>query len=95
MDEPMPLDVAVTRCFPHGGITKSTLLAAIRRGALVFEKVGRTYLVTEADIAAWRSQCREEAKGRNWGHVRIPTAMRGSARIRAIAARTLELPAID
>ncbi len=36
---PMPLAVAVATCFPHGGITKATLLAEIRRGRLGFEKI--------------------------------------------------------
>ena len=57
-DAPMPLEAAVRVFFPHGGVTKSTLLAAIRAGTLGFEKVGRAYLVTEADISAWRTKCR-------------------------------------
>lgn len=63
-DAPMPLEAAVRVFFPHGGVTKSTLLAAIRAGTLGFEKVGRAYLVTEADISAWRTKCRDEAKAR-------------------------------
>jgi excisionase family DNA binding protein len=63
-DAPMPISAAVAAFFPHGGVTKATLLAAIRAGTLGFEKVGRAYLVTEADIQAWRAKCREEAKGR-------------------------------
>ena len=30
MDAPMPLDFAVKRFFPHGGVTKHHMLAAIR-----------------------------------------------------------------
>jgi hypothetical protein len=44
MLEPMPLAAAVKRFFPHGGASKTTLLAAIRAGTLGFEKVGRAYL---------------------------------------------------
>lgn len=93
MLEPMPLDVAVRVCFPHGGITKSTLLAAIRKGALGFEKVGRTYLVTAADIAAWREKCREEAKGRvcSYASARAarPCTSSGTDRLRSAQAAAL------
>lgn len=58
---PMPLAVAVSALFPHGGVTKSTLLAAIRKGDLAYEKIGKAYFVTEADIAAWRNRCRADA----------------------------------
>lgn len=64
MTDPMPLDVAARLCFPHGGATKRTLLDAIRKGALGFERVGNRYLTTVADIEAWRKQCRDEARGR-------------------------------
>lgn len=56
--KPMPLQVAVETCFPHGGVTKSTLLAEIRRGRLGYEKIGKTYMVTETDIEQWRQSCR-------------------------------------
>lgn len=38
MDAPMPLDFAVKRFFPHGGVTKQHMLAAIHKGALAAEK---------------------------------------------------------
>jgi hypothetical protein len=58
----MPLQVAVETFFPHGGVTKSTLLAAIRDRRLGFEKIGKTYFVTGADIQQWRdTQCRAAA----------------------------------
>lgn len=56
---PMPLAVAAGLLFPHGGVTKATLLAEIRKGRLGFEKIGNRYMVTEADVEAWRKQCRE------------------------------------
>jgi hypothetical protein len=64
MSEPMPLAVAVKRCFPHGGVTKSTLLAAIGAGALDFEKIGNAYFVTDADVEKWRKSCRNVQKAR-------------------------------
>ena len=64
---PMPLHVAAQICFPHGGVTKSTLLAAIRAGSLTYAKVGNRYLVTEADIEGWMKQCRIQAKARDYG----------------------------
>lgn len=64
MTAPMPLAVATRTCFPHGGVTKSTLLAAIRAGRLGFEKVGNRYMVTEADIEKWREKCRGDQKAR-------------------------------
>lgn len=57
-DTPMPLDFAVRRFFPHGGVTKEQMLAAIRRGQLRAEKIGRAYLVTAGDIREWRRTCR-------------------------------------
>jgi hypothetical protein len=54
----MPLEAAVTACFPHGGGTKATLLAACRKGALAYAKVGNHYFVTEADISGWIDKCR-------------------------------------
>lgn len=57
----MPLDVAVARHFPLGGATKATLLAAIRRGDLACERIGRAYFVTDADVKQWRRKCRESA----------------------------------
>jgi excisionase family DNA binding protein len=68
-DTPMPLSVAVRLCFPHGGATKSTLLAAIRDGKLAYEQVGNRYLVTETDIEAWRETCRRERRDRASGYV--------------------------
>ena len=57
-DAPMPLKVAAATCFPHGGVTKSTLLAAIAKGRLAYEKIGKTFFVTEAAVIEWRNQCR-------------------------------------
>ena len=51
---PLPLDAAVKTFFPNGGVTKNMLLLAIRRGVLGFEKIGRAYFVTEADVMQWR-----------------------------------------
>lgn len=62
IDAPMPLEAAVQACFPHGGASKATLLAACRRGALAYAKVGNRYLVTKADIAGWIEKCREKPK---------------------------------
>lgn len=62
MTEPMPLAEAVRICFPFGGVTKSTLLAAIRSGVLDFERIGRAYFVTEANVMKWREKCRGVAK---------------------------------
>ncbi len=63
-DAPMPLAVAVTQCFPHGGATVSTLRAAIRAGDLRCRFVGRSYLVTQADIDTWMTKCQDIAKDR-------------------------------
>ncbi|MFZ5674425.1 MAG: hypothetical protein ACOZAM_15825 [Pseudomonadota bacterium] len=59
---PMPLKVAVEVCFPYGGLTKSALAYAIRRGDLAYEKVGRSYFVTRRDIEKWRGSSRTAAK---------------------------------
>lgn len=64
---PMPIEKAVTAYFPHGGVTRATLLAAIHQGALGFEKIGRRYFVTEADILKWRKKCRDDARARGFG----------------------------
>ena len=62
---PIPLDIAVSKCFPHGGVTKNTLLTAIRKGALGYEKIGNRFFVTESDIENWRSsQCRAPSSHR-------------------------------
>jgi hypothetical protein len=66
-DTPMPLDVAIARCFADGGVTKAHLLAAIRRGDLACEKIGRAYFVTAGDIREWRNKCR--ARGSRQGFV--------------------------
>lgn len=63
----MPLDAAVQEFFPHGGATKSTLLAACRKGALAYAKIGNRYLVTEADIQGWIEKCREKQKAQGSG----------------------------
>ena len=57
-DTPMPLDFAVRRFFPHGGVSREQMLAAIRRGQLKAEKIGRSYLVTPGAIREWRNTCR-------------------------------------
>jgi hypothetical protein len=61
---PMPLAVAVEKLFPHGGVTIWTLRAACRNRELAFERIGRGYLVTEADVMEWRNRCRDEARER-------------------------------
>src|SRR5262245_26305954 len=58
----MPIARAVEVCFPHGGIKPATLMAAIRRGELAYEKIGRAYFVTETDVTEWRKQCRVPQK---------------------------------
>ena len=50
---PMPIDEAVKRFFPFGGVTRSTLLSACRSGALSYAKIGNRYLVSRDDIDAW------------------------------------------
>jgi hypothetical protein len=60
-DHPMPLDIALQKFFPDGGLTKDAMLAAIRRGELACERIGRAYFVTAQDIREWRNTCR--AKG--------------------------------
>lgn len=57
-DTPMPLDTALRKFFPEGGLSKAALLAAIRRGELSCERIGRSYFVTAGDISEWRSKCR-------------------------------------
>lgn len=64
---PVPISKAVEMFFPHGGVTKSTLFAAIRRGELACEKIGKAYMVTEADVIEWRKMCRKETKGQDSG----------------------------
>jgi hypothetical protein len=56
-EAPMPLDYAVRRFFPHGGVSKEQMLAAIRKGRLKAEKIGRAYLVTPGSIREWRKSC--------------------------------------
>jgi hypothetical protein len=56
-EAPMPLDYAVRRFFPHGGVSKEQMLAAIRKGRLKAEKIGRAYLVTSGSIREWRKSC--------------------------------------
>lgn len=58
----MPLSVALETCFPYGGVHKSTMLSAIRAGKLECTKVGRSYMVTEADIQNWTEKCRVTPK---------------------------------
>lgn len=53
----MPLDFAVKRFFPHGGVSKTQMLAAIHKGTLRAEKIGRGYLVTPGAIREWRKSC--------------------------------------
>jgi excisionase family DNA binding protein len=65
-DAPMPLAVAIERCFPHGGATVSTLRSAIRAGDLRCRFVGRSYLVTQADIDTWMTKCQDTAKARTF-----------------------------
>jgi hypothetical protein len=65
METAMPLDIAIGKFFPDGGISKEHLLAAIRRGELACEKIGRSYFVTASDIKEWRNRCR--AKGSRQG----------------------------
>lgn len=60
---PMPLEVAVKVCFPHGGATVSTLRRAIRAGELAAEIIGKGYMVTAGAIQDWRENtCRARAK---------------------------------
>jgi hypothetical protein len=65
MDSPMPLDIALRKFFPDGGLTKEAMLAAIRRGDLNCERIGRAYFVTAVDIREWRNTCR--ARGSRQG----------------------------
>ena len=57
-DAPMPLEVAIRRFFPEGGVTIDILRAAIRKGELTCERIGRSYFVTPHDIREWRHKCR-------------------------------------
>lgn len=58
----MPLSVALKTFFPHGGVYRSTMLAAIRSGKLECSKVGKSYMVTEANIHSWTEKCRVSPK---------------------------------
>jgi hypothetical protein len=60
MEPAMPLDIALGKFFPDGGVTKEQLLSAIRKGELACEKIGRGYYVTASDIKQWRMKCREK-----------------------------------
>jgi hypothetical protein len=62
--DPIPIDVAAAMFFPHGGIKTATLFAAIRKGRLAVEKVGKAYFVTRHDIEEWRKSCRVERSPR-------------------------------
>lgn len=62
MSDLLPLGKAVEKFFPHGGLTVSTLQAAVRSGALGATKLGRSYFVTAEDIQGWVKQCRKSAK---------------------------------
>ena len=66
-DVPMPLDIALRKFFPEGGLTKEAMLAAIRRGDLNCERIGRAYFVTAGDIREWREKCR--VKGSRQGFI--------------------------
>ena len=57
-DAPMPLEVAIRRFFPEGGVTIDILRAAIRKGELTCERIGRSYFVTPQDVREWRHTCR-------------------------------------
>ena len=46
MNNPMPLNIALQNHFPHGGVSISTMLKAIRQGKLNCSRLGRVYLVT-------------------------------------------------
>lgn len=59
----MRLADAAKLFFPHGGVTKHTLLAAIRNEKLEFIQIGKAYYVTEADIQDWLGKCRARKKG--------------------------------
>jgi hypothetical protein len=61
-NEPIPVARAVNVCFPYGGLKASTLMIAIRRGDLEFEKTGRSYFVTRAGVQRWRAKNRHEPK---------------------------------
>ena len=62
LSNPMPLDAALRHCFPFAGVTKSTLLDAIRQGKLNCSRLGRGYFVTEAAVQDWITSCRVEKK---------------------------------
>ena len=70
---PLPLAQAAAVFFPHGGVTKNTLLADVKKGKLGFERIGNAYFTTEADIQDWRKLCREEAR------VRVSTCGKNTA----------------
>lgn len=57
---PMPIDQAVKRLFPYGGVTRATLLSACRAGQLSYAKIGNRFLVTQADIEDWLKRNRVE-----------------------------------
>src|SRR4051812_4243859 len=63
----MPLEVAIARYFPDGGVTIETMRAAIRKGELMCERIGRAYFVTPTDVKEWRNTCR--ARGSRQGFV--------------------------
>lgn len=52
---PMRLDEAA-RVLLHGLVTKSTLRAAINRGDLIAERIGRILVVTPRAVLDWRRQ---------------------------------------
>lgn len=60
---PMRLDEAA-RVLLHGLVTKSTLRAAINRGDLIAERIGRILVVTPRAVLDWRRKCQGKVAGR-------------------------------
>lgn len=75
-DTPLTLDKAAQTLL-NGVVKAATLRAAIHRGELAFERLGRTITVTARDVKEWREFCRVKPKER--GSMQTADAVNGSS----------------
>lgn len=59
----MPNLLSVSECARRHGVARSTIHAAIRRGALPARRVGRVWVINEEDCDAFRPLSDPHAKG--------------------------------
>lgn len=66
----MPKLLSITECADRHGVRRTTIHAAIQRGALPATKVGHTWVIAEADCTAYRPLRDPHEKGKRGAGVR-------------------------